>query len=161
MVVAIVAVLSALAMSDGRALLDRVRVGTAAADFRAAIAFTRAAAIRRQQRVDLLPATSAGWRSGWAVVVDLNNNQRVDPGEPVLRAGPPLPDDVIVTAQLRDSKRAYLAFNAAGRPCSAHSASVPQFGSLMFTAGRERRKLTIGFLGRARLCDPDRDRTAC
>lgn len=161
MVVAIVTVLSVLAIPGALALFDRVRVSTAAAEFRAALAFTRAAAVRRQQRVDLLPATPAGWQSGWRVVVDLNNNQRVDPGEPVLRTSPPVPGSVEIRAQLRDGTRDYLAFNAAGRPCSAHSASVPQFGSLLFSAGDERRKIVIGFLGRARLCDPDRDRTAC
>ena len=78
-----------LIVTDGlRALLDRARVSTAAADFHAALAFTRASAIRRQQRVDLLPAMPAGWQSGWRVVIDLNNNQRVDPGEPVQQIAP-------------------------------------------------------------------------
>ncbi len=159
--VAIAATLVGLSLPGFRTLLDRVRVTTAAADFRAALAFARCAAIRRGQRVDLLPAAPAGWNSGWKVVVDLNNNQQVDVGEPVLRAGQPLPAGVLVDASLRDGTRNYLAFDPSGRPRSAHSASLPQFGSLMFRSGAERRKLTIGFLGRARLCDPDRERTAC
>ncbi len=159
--VAIVAMLAGLSLPACRSLLDRVRVMTAAADFRGALAFARCAAIRRGQRVDLLPATPAGWQTGWQVVVDLNNNQQADPGEPVLRAAPPLPPGVAVDASLRDGVRNYLAFDSSGRPRSAHSASLPQFGSLVFRAGAERRKLTIGFLGRARVCDPDRERTAC
>jgi len=160
-VVAIAALLVALALPGCRTLLDRIRVSTAAADFRAALAFARASAIRRGQRVDLLPATPAGWQSGWRVVLDLTNTQQLDPGEPVLRAGPPLPPGVQVDARLRDGGRHYLAFDPSGRPRSAHSASSPQFGSLVFRSGAERRKLTIGFLGRARLCDPDRERSAC
>ncbi len=161
MVIAIASLLAALAMPGCRSLLDRIRVATAAADFRAALAFARSSAIRRGQRVDLLPAAPAGWHTGWLVVLDLNNNQRADPGEPILRAGPSLPPDVGVHASLRDGAHNYLAFDPSGRPRSAHSASLPQFGSLVFNSGAERRKLTIGFLGRARLCDPDRERTAC
>lgn len=159
--VAVAAMLVGLALPGFRALLDRVRVSTAAADFRAALAFARCAAIRRGQRVDLLPIAPPGWHTGWQVVVDLNNNQQLDPGEPVLRAAPSLPPGVIIDASLRDGTRNYVAFDPSGRPRSAHSASLPQFGSLMFRSGTERRKLTIGFLGRARLCDPDRERTAC
>ncbi len=161
MVVAVAAVLAGLSLPGLRSLLDRAKVTTAAADFRAALAFARSAAIRRGQRIDLLPAAPAGWQAGWLVVVDLNNNQRVDAGEPVLRAAPPLPPGVSVDASLRDGARNYLAFDPSGRPRSAQSASLPQFGALVFRSGAERRKLTIGFLGRARVCDPDRERTTC
>lgn len=160
-VMAITTVLLSLAVPSGRTLLDRVRVSTAAADFRAALAFARSAAIRRGQRVDLLPATPAGWHTGWRVVIDLNNNQRIDAGEPVLRAGLVAPRGLEVVASLRDGARAYLAFDPSGRPRSAHSGSVPQFGTLLFRSGTARRKLVIGFLGRSRLCDPDRERSTC
>ncbi len=160
-VVTIITVLAALAIPGGRALLDRVRVTTAATEFRDAIAFARAAAIRRGQRVDLLPAGTAGWHTGWRVAIDLNNNQRVDAGELVLRSSLALPPGVQVIASLSDSSRAYLAFDGSGRPRSAHSALQPQFGSLQFRVGDERRKLVIGFLGRVRLCDPVRDRATC
>ncbi len=160
-VLAVTAVLVALAVPGCRALLDQVRVTTAAADFRAALALARTAAIRRGQRIDLLPATPAGWHTGWRVTIDLNNNQRVDGGEPVLRAGPALPPEVEVVASLTDGAHAYLAFDPSGRPRSARSATQPQFGSLLFRSGTARRKLVIGFLGRVRLCDPDRDRLAC
>ncbi len=157
----VMAVLMAQAWPSYSALLNRVRVSTAAGNFRAALAAARSAAIRRGQRVDLLPASTAGWQSGWKVVIDLNNNQQVDPDEPVLHTEPALPPGVEIVASLTDTKRAYLAFDPSGRPRSAGSATQPQFGSLLFRAGRERRKLVIGFLGRVRLCDPDRDRLPC
>ncbi len=160
-VLVITAVLATLAMSGGRASLDRVRVTTVSTEFRAALAFARAAAIRRGERVDLLPLTPAGWQTGWQVAIDLNNNQRVDAGEPILRSSLALPPGIQVIPSLSDSAHDYLAFDASGRPRSAHGASQPQFGSLLFRAGDERRKLVIGFLGRVRLCDPDRDRSAC
>ncbi len=161
MVALVTAVLMAQAWPFYGALLNRVRASTAAGNFRAAVAAARSAAIRRGQRVDLLPASASGWQAGWKVVIDLNNNQQVDPGEPVLHAAPALPPGVEVVASLSDTKRLYLAFDPSGRPRSAGSATQPQFGSLMFRAGAERRKLVIGFLGRARLCDPDRDRLPC
>lgn len=158
---AIAALLAALAIAGCRALLDQVRVTTAAADFRAALAAARTAAIRHGQRVDLLPATALGWHTGWIVTIDLNNNQQVDAGEPVLRSGSALHPSVEVVARLTDGSRTYFAFDPSGRPRSAHSATVPQFGSLLFRAGTVKRKLVMGFLGRARLCDPDRDKLAC
>lgn len=158
---AVSALLLALALPHCAGWLDQIRAATAAADFRAALAFARTAAIRRGERVDLLPATPAGWHSGWQVTIDLNNNQRVDPGEPVLRTGPVLAANIDIVASLTDGGRAYLAFDPSGRPRSAHSAMQPQFGSLMFRSGTARRKLVIGFLGRTRLCDPDRERSAC
>ncbi len=160
-VVAIITLLVSQVLPGFRALFDRVRVNTAAADFRAGLSVARTAAIRRGQRVDLLPASPAGWHTGWRVVIDLNNNQRIDAGEPVLRSGPVIPSGVAVDATLTDQTRIYLAFDPSGRPRSAQSANAPQFGSLLFRSGGERRKLVIGFLGRARLCDPDRDGAAC
>jgi hypothetical protein len=32
---------------------------------------------------------------------------------------------------------------------------------VLFRLGQQRRKLVIGFLGRVRVCDPDRDGAAC
>jgi len=160
-VVAITALLVGQAIPACRDMLDRARVTTAATNFRMSLAAARSAAIRRGQRVDLLPATSAGWHTGWRVVVDRNNNQRADDGEEVLRDASALPPDMEVLARLTDGSRAYLAFDPSGRPRSASSATVPQFGSLIFRCGTQRRKLVIGFLGRVRLCDPDHDRAAC
>lgn len=161
LVAAIVSLLISQALPGFRSLFDRIRVSTAAADFRAALAVARTAAIRRGQRIDVLPVSPAGWQTGWRVVIDLNNNQRIDAGEPVLRSGPELPAGVVIDTALTDARRVYLAFDPSGRPRSADSATVPQFGSLLFRSGGERRKLVIGFLGRTRLCDPDRERSAC
>ncbi len=160
-VVSVTALLVGQAIPACRDMLDRARVTTAATNFRISLAAARSAAIRRGQRVDLLPATPAGWHTGWRVIVDRNNNQRADDGEEVLRDGPALPPDMEVLARLTDGSSAYLAFDPSGRPRSASSATVPQFGSLIFRCGMQRRKLVIGFLGRVRLCDPDHDRSAC
>ena len=161
MVTGIVVVLTAAALPGFRALFDRIRVTTAAADFRIALTLTRNEAIRRRQRVDLLPVMRGDWRSGWLVVIDSNNNQVADPGESVLHLGPSVPGAVDINSRLTDAKSIYVAFDPSGRPRTAASAATPQFGSVFFQSGEQRRKVVIGFLGRARICDPDRDGAAC
>lgn len=161
MVTGIVITMTAAALPVFRSLMDRFRVVTAAAEFRTALALSRNEAIRRRQRVDLLPALRGDWRSGWQVVIDRNNNQVADTGEIVLHVGPSVSPLVGISARLSDTKRAYIAFDPSGRPRTALSASTPQFGTVVFQSGEQRRHVVIGFLGRARVCDPDRDGAAC
>lgn len=160
-VVAIVMSITAAALPGFRAIIDRFRVSTAAAEFRVGLTLSRNEAIRRRQRVDLLPVQFGDWRSGWKVVIDANNNQIADTGDSVLHAGPSVQPSVDISARLSDAKRAYVAFDPSGRPRTASSSTAPQFGSVIFQAGEQRRKLVIGFLGRTRICDPDRDGAAC
>ncbi len=159
--VVIVMLLASLSAAGFAPVLDRFRLSVASGDFREALAVARNEAIRRGQRVDLLPAVAGNWSAGWIVVIDANNNQMADAGELVLRQRERPDSRVSVSAALRDGSRAYLAFDPSGRPRSAESAMLPQFGSLTFRAGDQRRKVIINFLGRARLCDPDRDPAAC
>ena len=158
----IIGVLGWGAVSAFTPLIDRARVVTLVSDFHASITRARNEAIRLGQRVDVLPIVAGDWRSGWCVAIDANNNQRVDPGELVLHRGAASPSpDAEINARMTDSKRTYLAFDASGRPRTVASALVPQYGSVMFRLGKQRRKLVLGFLGRVRVCDPDRDGAAC
>lgn len=160
LIATLIALTLAIAASAGfRPLFDRFRVSTACADFRAALSMTRIEAMRRRQRVDLLPAARGDWRSGWIVAIDANNNQQLDVGDVVLHVSP-APESVEINARLTDGK-AYIAFDPGGHPRTVANADQPQFGSVMFRAGEQRRKLVIGFLGRLRSCDPDRDGAAC
>ena len=161
---ACVAVLMALASPAAGALgslFDRVRVNAAVSELRAAIQAARLQAMQRAQRIDILPLSGGDWARGWQVLIDANNNQRADPGEPVLHAGARLAGALRVSSALTDNTRAYLAFGAGGRPRTAASPTQPQFGSFTFRHGSERRKLVLGFLGRVRSCDPDRDGPSC
>lgn len=160
-VLVIIVTVTAAALPGISSSIDRIRVATAAADFRIALALTRSEAIRRRLRVDLLPMVRGDWRDGWQVVIDANNNQVADAGDTVLHVGPSVPASVDIRARLADARAAYVAFDPSGRPRTASSSSVPQFGSVFFQSGQQRRKVVIGFLGRARICDPDRDGTAC
>lgn len=159
-----ISVLMALAMPVAGSLpgmFDRVHVNAAVSELRTAIQAARLYAMQRAQRIDILPRAEGDWAQGWLVLVDANNNQRADPGEIVLHAGFRPANALHVSAALTDGKRAYLAFGAGGRPRSASSPSQPQFGSFTFHRGSARRKLVLGFLGRVRSCDPDRDGGAC
>jgi type IV fimbrial biogenesis protein FimT len=143
-------------------VIDRMRVISLVADFHSALSRARHEAVRRGRRVDLLPLALGDWRSGWCVAIDVNNNQQVDADDLLLHRGmTALPAGVEITARMTDSKRTYLAFDPSGRPRTVASASVPQYGSVLFRLGEQRRKLLIGFLGRVRVCDPDRDGAAC
>ena len=121
----------------------------------------RAEAIRRHERVDLVPASGHDWRSGWVVLIDSNNNQQLDPGELSIYRVELDIRHLSVEARLRDAHKMYFAFAPSGRPRSASSTSLPQIGSLLFTVGAERRKLVMSFLGRTRICDPDATAAAC
>ena len=141
-------------------LFDRVQVNAAVSDLHAAIQFARLHAAQRAQRIDVVPVAD-DWAQGCIVLIDANNNQRVDPGETVLHSRVRAAGALSVSAALTDGTRAYLAFGIGGRPRTASSPTQPQFGSFTFRHGAERRKLVIGFLGRVRSCDPDRDGAAC
>lgn len=159
-----VAVLLALATPVAGSLagmLDRVHVNTAVSELRFAIQAARLHAIQRSQRIDIVPVAYGDWAHGWLVLIDANNNQRADPGERVLHTGFRPTSALQVSTALTDGRHAYLAFGAGGRPRTASSPSQPQFGSFTFHHGSERRKLVLGFLGRVRSCDPDRDGAAC
>jgi type IV fimbrial biogenesis protein FimT len=160
MTLGIVSLLVAIAVPGFGAMLDRLRVTTAAAQFQEAISLARAEALRRHTRVDLIPLRDASWASGWQVLIDADNDHQADAAEIVLHRGPTLPPGLRIEARLRDPK-AYLAFDVSGRPRSAASSAVPQIGSVVFVAGNEQRKIIISFLGRVRSCDPVRDKTAC
>ncbi len=152
-VAVIVAMVASMGAVGLRPLLDRMRLGVACGEFRAALVLARNEAIRRGQRVDLVPLSPEGWSRGWRIVAD--------GGQTLVYRGPSPPEAMIVSASLTDNAHPYLAFAPSGRPRTDKSASVPQYGSLVFRLGDERRKIVISFLGRVRLCDPDREEATC
>ncbi len=152
-VMAIAGMVAALGAAGFRPLLDRLRLVAVCGEFRAALAQARNEAIRRGKRVDLEPVSAAGWSAGWRIVAD--------GGYSIVHTSSEPPAALRVTASLSDGARSYLAFTPGGRPRTDKSASVPQFGSLIFRLGDERRKIIISFLGRVRQCDPDRDKATC
>jgi type IV fimbrial biogenesis protein FimT len=95
------------------------------------------------------------WQSGWAVFLDHNGNRRPDPGEPLLYRHDPLRPDISITAKFTSGNApAYLAYNAAGRTCSAASSLTARWGTISLTQDNNTRNIKINMLGRVRVCDP-------
>lgn len=159
--IVIIGLLTALALPVFRDLLNHFKVESATSEFRSAILLARSEAIKRGVRIDLVPAVAHDWSRGWLVLIESNNNQQADADEVVLHRSPDLPERLRIVASLRDGTKTYVAFDPSGRPRSAASSSVPQFGSFVLSVGAKQRKIVIGFLGRVRVCDPVKSGTAC
>lgn len=96
-VLAIVAILTTVAVPGFQGLIDNYRVRRAVEDLTATIYFARTEAIKHGGEVLLRKTTPAGctgssqiaqWECGWMVFVDLNNNNLLDDNETVLHASP-------------------------------------------------------------------------
>ena len=157
----IAAILLLMTSSNFRSVVDRSRVTAAMSEFHTAILLARAEAVRRQIRVDVIPSDFKDWSKGWLVLIDANNNQQLDVGDVLLHHSQSETKGLAVEAKLRDSKKSYLAFDTSGRPRSAASSQIPQIGSFIFAVSAQRLKIIISFLGRVRVCDPDKDSATC
>jgi type IV fimbrial biogenesis protein FimT len=157
----ITAILMALAIPSFHDLLQKQRISTTASDFFAAINLTRSEAIQRGARVDLVPLDGADWAKGWVVLVDQNNNQKPDPGERIIFSHGAVPDGITIKSTLTDSKVQYLAYNGTGHSRTNANGQTPQAGNFSFTQDKHVRRITINFLGRARICNPEVDGSSC
>jgi type IV fimbrial biogenesis protein FimT len=159
MTLAVVAILLGIGIPGFSAMLQAERVGSAANALFSAIRLTRSEAIRRGERVDLVPAgSSSDWAQGWIVFVDDNGDQQPGAGEKIIFRHDALASGIKVTSTLNGQ---YIAYNGTGRTQTNASSQAPQFGSLLVAQGKQARKLTINFLGRARVCNPAIDGNAC
>jgi type IV fimbrial biogenesis protein FimT len=162
-VLAIASVALGLAAPDLSALLRVQRLKAASAELFAAVDLARAQALARGEIVVLAPRDAAGvdWRSGWTVFVDRDGNGRPGPGEErILEHGPLAPGIAVDFAFTSAAPPQYIAYNGAGRGCSAANGAQSRLGTLSLFAGppgEAVRRIKINMLGRARLCDPARD----
>ena len=143
--------------------LQRLRLQAAANDLVAAIDLTRSHAIARGGKVLMAPLEPAGteWGKGWAVFIDKNGNRRPEQGELLYRHDP-LRSDIAITSKFTSGNApTYVAYNAAGRTCSAASSMTARWGTLSLKQGSNGRNVIINMLGRVRVCDPAVDRDGC
>ncbi|WP_225984725.1 GspH/FimT family pseudopilin [Noviherbaspirillum aerium] len=160
-VVLIAAVLAGMAVPAFGRLIDSQRLTSTVNDFLASIQLARAEAIKRGHRVDLVPA-GAGWTDGWMVLVDENGNQAPDAGDTIIHRRPPVTKGISVTSKLTDNSQPYLAYNGTGRTrTNVAGGQQPQFGSILFELGDEKRKIILNSLGRPRVCKPKDGETSC
>ncbi|WP_319633472.1 GspH/FimT family protein [Janthinobacterium sp. FT14W] len=163
-VLAIAALLAAAALPSLQQVLARQQVRAAATDLFSAIESTRAQAMARGRRVLLMPAGPGGtdWRTGWLAFIDRNANLVFDDGDELLLRQGPLPAGI--TAQFAFSSATapfYIAYNGAGRSCSATNSLAARWGTLSLTLGKQVRHIKINMLGRVRVCDPQQQAANC
>ena len=159
-VLALVGILLSVATPAYQQILQRQQLRAAVADLAAAIDLTRSQAMARGRTVMLAPLDAGGldWRSGWIVFVDANGNRRPDADELTLFQRGALPQGLRMAAVFTSSAPpAYLAYNAAGRSCSAANSLAARWGTLSLALGDDARNIKINMLGRLRVCDPARD----
>lgn len=151
---AIMAILLAIAVPGFVTLIENHRINTAASDLLAAVTLTRAEAIRRNRRIDLVPVDGVDWTSGWVIYVDADKqNIRIATDEIIFLHGP-LVKAMTLESVMRDRTQPYLAYGANGRSRSRANSQVPQVGHFIFVLGRQRRHIVVNFVGRPRLCNP-------
>ena len=160
-VLAIAAIAAGMAAPNLHSLLQAQQLRSATGDLFGAVALTRAQAIARNETVKLVPNDAAGrdWTSGWTVFVDRDGDRQPGPDDEVLAVHPPLPAgmhaDFSVTSPAPPH---YIAYNGAGRSCSDTNSAAARLGSLSLFHGDHIRRIKINMLGRARSCNPARER---
>ena len=172
-VLAIAAVLLGMAVPALSDMLQAYRLRLAAADFLGAVELARGQALARGQKVLVAPsAATLDWADGWTVFVDRDGDRRPGDGDDIIMRHPPLAARRsagagaagALTFQMNFGSQQgppYLAYNSAGRGCSHLSSLSPRFGTVTLAQGRQLRRIKINMLGRARLCDPGRDKSNC
>ncbi|WP_051516704.1 GspH/FimT family pseudopilin [Herbaspirillum sp. RV1423] len=160
-VFAIVGVLLAAGMPSFRAYTQSQRLTTTANEFLGALHLARSEAIQRGSRVDLAPRDGNDWESGWLVFVNKpgDGNLQFDAGDLLIYSRERVAAGLRIATTLSDKSAPYIAYNGNGRTRTNLSDRAPQWGSWQFSLDGETRLVRLGFLGRARICNPADDRT--
>ena len=158
-VLSITALLASAAVPGLQEMLAHQRLRAASQDLFSAIELTRAQAMARGRRVLMMPAGGGlDWRAGWLVFVDRNANLAYDAGDELLFRQGPLPGAMEVQFGFTSGTAPlYIAYNGAGRSCSASNSLAARWGTLSLILGKQARHIKINMLGRVRVCDPQRD----
>ena len=159
-VTAIAAILLGVALPDLGALLRAQQLRTATNDLFGAIGLARAQAIARNERVTVMPRDAPGvdWAQGWTVFVDRDGDAVPGPGDDILAVREALPDGFAAAfAFTSPAAPYYIAYNGAGRSCTATNGGAARWGTLSLFHGGAIRRIKINMLGRARACNPERD----
>lgn len=161
-VIAVAAILMSVGVPSFRDLIESQRLTATVNDFFAAINLARSEAIKRGRRVDLVPLSSdENWAKGWVVFIDDDDDQRPDPDEQVIYSQGEVHGGIEIDAKFTDSKKQYIAYSGTGRTRTNANSQVTQVGSMTFKSDRQIRKISLNFLGRARVCRPDADGKGC
>lgn len=161
---AIAAIALALAVPDMGAMIRLHQLNAAVNDLAGAIGLTRAQAMARGQRIVLAPLEPGGadWSQGWVAFVDRDGDRRPGAGDELIATHGPVGKGIVISAVFSSQKLPdYLAYNSAGRSCTASSSAAARWGTLSLFQGDQTRRIKINMLGRARVCNPARDGATC
>lgn len=158
----IVGILLGVGIPSFHAMLQNQRLTTAANALLMAVHLTRSEAIHRGRRVDLVPVGDGSkWSKGWVIFIDDNNDQRLDPNETIIYSHDALHEDIRITPSFTDSKVQYIAYTGSGRTRTNANSQTSQAGNWLLESGSQSRKVVINFLGRARVCNPQKEAASC
>lgn len=162
-VLALLAILMWQSVPAFHGILQRQRMQGAVNDMLAALRLARSHAMARGGQVLLVPLDDAGaWQHGWVVFVDRNGNRSPDAGEQVLLRHAAVAAGLNIRSAFSSAAvPVYLAYNAAGRPCSASNSLIARWGTLTLQQGENVRNIKINMLGRMRVCDPAQEGASC
>ena len=163
-VLGMVAITSSLAAPGLHRIVQSQELRVAAADLYSAVQLTRSMAIARNEPVILTANDAAGidWSRGWTVYVDRDHNRQAGAGDEILAVRATLPQGVQVSYSFASpAAPQYIAYNGAGRSCSATNALAARWGTLSLILGNQARHIKINMRGRVRVCDPQRDTVNC
>ena len=158
-VLAIAAILAALALPNMGAVLRAQRLKVAVNDLFGSIGMTRALALARNGRVQMVPRDPLGadWARGWTVFVDRDADGRPGAGDEILHEHAALGAGIAIRFAMTSAAAPfYIAYNGAGRSTSNQS-DAARFGTISLFQDGAIRRIKINMLGRARICDPARD----
>lgn len=158
-VVAIVALLSALAAPSFKQMIQSNTISAAVNGLLSDMRFARSEAIRRGGGVVIChsaapqassPTCNAGadWKTGWIIFHDLNNDGIKDNTDPVLKAQDPL-TAIDSVAEVNTSTGKFV-FAATGRTTGLTAATGIRFGGSNFVTDRQR-VVCIGISGRSQI----------
>ncbi|MFZ6845986.1 GspH/FimT family pseudopilin [Undibacterium sp. RuTC16W] len=160
-VIAVASILLAVGIPSFRTFIDSQKIVTTASEFYGGINMTRAEAIKRGARVDMVATDGTNWNKGWTIFIDANDNHKVDAGETIIFTHEAIPTNMTLTGNFSDNSSPYISYTGNGRSRTNASSQTPQAGTATFVLGSYTRRVKINFLGRARICNPDTDTKTC
>jgi type IV fimbrial biogenesis protein FimT len=159
--VSIAVILLAIAIPSFKTMIDNQRLVTTASEFYAAINLTRAEAIKRGARVNIVANDGVKWTSGWTVFIDSNENLKVDAGETIIFTHDATVANLTSVSTFTDTSSTYISYTGNGRSRTNASSQQPQAGTVSFALGDATRRVKVNFLGRARICNPQTNLNTC
>lgn len=147
-VLAIATIILMVAVPNFTTLLDRQRLTTVTNDLYASVSYTRAEAIRRGTRVDLVPLDPADWAKGWSVSIPTPASVAE-----VVYSRPAVPKGLTIAWDFLPKTETSLSYDGTGRIRQATNSGAGRQGWWLISMHGQQRKLSVNSLGRASICD--------